>query len=104
MQPVHFDSSHLVYALENKNLHGAYNAVAPHPVTNRTFVIGLAKKIKGKFFVAVYVPSFALKIILGEMSIEVLKSATVSCEKIKQAGFSFLYPTIIAAIRQLSDD
>ncbi len=38
---------------------------------------------------------------LGESSIEVLKSATVSCEKIKQAGFAFLYPSIEAALTQL---
>jgi uncharacterized protein (TIGR01777 family) len=93
-----------VYAVENESLHGAYNAVAPFPVTNRTFVLELAKKTKGRFFIPVYVPTFVLKIVLGEMSIEVLKSATVSSEKIKQAGFDFLYPSVIEAIRQLSGD
>jgi len=48
------------------------------------------------------VPSFALKIALGEMSIEVLKSATVSCKKLQAERFTFLYPHIDAAIRQLT--
>ena len=38
---------------------------------------------------------------IGEMSIEVLKSATVSCDKIHYSGFTFLYPTIDAALKNL---
>ena len=38
---------------------------------------------------------------LGEMSIEVLKSATVNSNKIKKAGYVFLYPTIENALKQL---
>ena len=45
-----------------------------------------------------HVPEFILKLMLGEMSIEVLKSTTVSAEKIKKTGFQFLYPTIESAV------
>jgi len=38
---------------------------------------------------------------MGERSIEILKSATVSCEKIKAEGFIFLYPTIDVALKEL---
>lgn len=88
-------------ALQNPNLQGAYNAVAPAPVSNKTLTLELAKVVRNKFFIPVYVPSFVLKIMLGESSIEVLKSATVSCEKIKKAGFVFLYPTIEPALVEL---
>ena len=91
-----------IYAIENESMQGVYNAVTPFPVTNRSFVLQLAKAIKGKFYVPVYVPSFALKIVLGEMSVEVLKSVKVSCEKVKKAGFVFLYPTVQAAVRLLA--
>jgi NAD dependent epimerase/dehydratase family enzyme len=47
------------------------------------------------------VPSFVLKLVLGELSIEVLKSATVSCGKIHDAGFTFQYPSIDAALKAL---
>jgi uncharacterized protein (TIGR01777 family) len=87
-----------IFSIENERLKGVYNAVAPHPVTNKKLVYQLARHMKGTFFVTIYVPSVILKIILGEMSIEVLKSATVSCKKIKIEGFSFLNPSIIAAI------
>ncbi|MBS1599676.1 MAG: TIGR01777 family oxidoreductase [Bacteroidetes bacterium] len=100
---IHIDDLCRIYleAITNESLHGVYNAVAPRPVDNKTFVTSLAKKIKGKFFIPFYVPSFMLKIILGEMSIEVLKSVNVSAEKIKSTGFQFLYPTIDAAFEQL---
>ena len=90
-----------IYAVENEKLSGSYNAVASEPVTNKTLTIELAKKMNGKIFITLHIPSFILKIMLGERSIEVLKSATVSCAKIKQTGFTFLYPTIDMALQQL---
>lgn len=90
-----------LYAIENEKLSGAYNAVSPSPVSNKNLTFALAKKAKGKLFIPVHVPAFVLKIVLGEMSVEVLKSATVSAQKIKDAGFQFTYPTIEAALNEL---
>ena len=89
-----------VYALEKK-FSGVFNAVAPRVISNKNFTLQLAKKVRGKFFIPIYVPSFGLKIVLGEMSIEVLKSATVNSEKIKSTGFQFLHPSIEAAFNNL---
>jgi uncharacterized protein len=90
-----------VEAIDNQEWRGVYNAVAPQPVDNRTFTRELAARCKGRLFVPVYVPSFFLKVILGEMSVEVLKSATVSSEKISHAGFQFIYPSIGSAFSDL---
>jgi len=90
-----------MYAIENENLSGVYNAVAPVPVTNKALTLELAKKMRGKFFIPLHVPAFVLKIMLGDRSIEVLKSTTVSDAKIKQAGFTFLFPTVDVALGQL---
>ena len=91
-----------IHAIENENTNGTYNAVAPLPVTNKTLTLSLAKAMKGKFFIPVHIPRFILKLLLGQRSIEVLKSATVSCEKIKGAGFVFLYPSIETAMAELN--
>ncbi len=91
-----------VYAMENDQLNGAYNAVAPHPVTNKQLTITLAKQLRHQFYIPVYIPAFVLKIMLGEMSIEVLKSANVSAHKIQLAGIDFNYPTIEEALKDLA--
>ena len=90
-----------LYAIDNERMPGVYNTVSPQPVTNKNLMLALAKKMKGRFFIPVYVPSFVLKLILGELSIEVLKSATVSCEKIISHSFQFLFPTLDAALDDL---
>ncbi len=89
------------YAADNNQLKGAYNAVANQPVSNKTLTIELAKQLRGQWYIPVYVPAFVLKLVLGEMSIEVLKSATVSNKKILAAGFHCQYPTIQTALQQL---
>ncbi len=101
---IHIDDLCRMYveAIQNPYLHGAYNAVAPVPVSNKKMTLELAKTVRHQFFIPVFVPSFVLKIMLGESSIEVLKSCTVSCEKIKQAGFAFLFPSVEAAFMHLS--
>jgi uncharacterized protein (TIGR01777 family) len=80
-----------IMAIENEKLSGVYNAVAPQPVSNKQLILQLARA-RNEFYIPVYVPSFVLKIMLGEMSVEVLKSARISSKKIEQAGFVFDYP------------
>ena len=88
-----------LYALETPSLRGVYNAVAPNPVSNKKLIVEMAKT--KSFFVPVYVPEVALKTALGEMSVEVLKSATVSSQKTEAAGFVFQYPAIEQAVKNL---
>ncbi len=89
-----------IAAIENSTMNGVYNAVAPIPVSNKELTIQLAKSRK-QFFIPVHVPSFILKLMLGEMSIEVLKSATVLSNKIELTGFSFKFPTVTTALSNL---
>lgn len=99
---IHIDDLVRLYieAIENDKWSGVYNAVSPNPVSNQQLINEMAKQAKGIHLQA-KVPSIVLKVVLGEMSIEVLKSTTVSSEKIQQQGFHFLYPTIGDAIIKL---
>jgi uncharacterized protein len=101
---IHIDDlcNMFLFAIENENLTGVYNAVAPEPVTNKMLTITLAKKMRRLFFIPLHVPTFILKIMLGGRSIEILKSAAVSCKKIMAAGFSFQFTNIETALEDLT--
>lgn len=86
-----------ITAMEIETWQGTYNAVAPNPVSNKELTLQLAKSRK-KFFIPIHVPTFILKIMLGEMSVEILKSATVSSKKIQEAGFQYTFPVIKDAL------
>lgn len=100
---IHVDDvcNEFIYAMENHHIQGVFNAVSSHPVSNKILTQLLAKQLCGSFFIPIHVPAILLKIILGELSIEVLKSTTVSNQKIVDAGFEFTYPTIESAINAL---
>ncbi len=89
-----------IYAMEN-NISGIFNAVAPEPVSNKRLTLELARLVKGGSYIPVHIPSFILRMMLGEMSVEILKSATISADKIKREGFDFLYPDVEEALEDL---
>ncbi|MGH2552537.1 MAG: TIGR01777 family oxidoreductase [Chitinophagaceae bacterium] len=97
---IHIDDLTGMYikAIEDASLNGVYNATSPHPVSNKELIMALAKTRKF-FYIPFHIPSFLLKWIFGKMSIEVLKSTTVSSQKIIDTGFSFQFPEIKQASR-----
>jgi uncharacterized protein len=91
----------MIHSIESSNMDGVYNAVAPLPVSNAQLTHALAKAMYGKAYIGMPVPSFVLKIMMGERSIEVLKSTTVSAGKISAAGFPFRFASIDDAMKSL---
>jgi hypothetical protein len=88
------------WALETPSVSGLFNAVSPQPVTNLAMTQAIAAT-KGGGYLSVPTPSFALRLALGEMADVVLNSTRVSAEKIVQAGFSFQFPHIGMALKDL---
>jgi uncharacterized protein len=86
------------YAIENEQVNGVYNAAAPNPISNKTLMLEIAQLIAGRFYMTMHVPAFILKLLYGELGAAILKSTTVSSEKINRAGFQFLFPSIEAAL------
>lgn len=103
MSWIHIDDLCRLYleAIEQEAWSGVYNAVAPGPASNRVLTIELARRLKGRYFVPVFVPSLLLRLVVGGMSVEVLKSTTVSAAKTRAAGFQFIYPAMEPALDNL---
>ena len=87
----------ILYALDDENLTGAVNVVAPHPVTNGEFTETLARVLHRPAVMSV--PAFALRLAFGEMAdAALLKGQRVIPEKLEKSGFNFKYPTLEAAL------
>lgn len=87
--------------IEHPNYSGIYNLVAPEPVSNRIFSQSMATAMYGNAYITMPMPAFILKILLGERSVEVLKSCRVSSGKLLSSGFKFQYPGIDTAMKAL---
>lgn len=86
----------LLFLVNQNNLSGAFNASAPHPVTNAVFTKTLAKQLNRP---AIFpVPAFVLKAGFGEMSRLLLTGADMRPERLEAAGFTFQYPTLDKAL------
>jgi uncharacterized protein len=83
----------ILFAIE-KNISGVFNAATSEPATQKILAKQIAKALHKKYFIAPPIPAFVLKLMLGEMSIEILKSANVFNSKIKKEGYHFLYPSL----------
>ncbi|MDN3203932.1 TIGR01777 family oxidoreductase [Algoriphagus sediminis] len=88
------------FALEKTTLQGTFNAVGPNPATNQELTKSAANAV-GKTYVGIGVPSFVLKLILGEMAEMVLGGNRVSSKKIQKAGFEFEYPKLGEALTEV---
>ena len=88
-----------IYTIEN-NIEGVFNAVAPEHQTSKTFSKALAKHIN-RPFIGVNVPSFALKLMFGDMSQILLKGSRLSSKKIEKNGYPFRFKTLNKALSNL---
>lgn len=87
-------------AIEDEEIVGTFNAVAPNPVSNKEFTRKLAKAF-ARPSLLLPVPTFVLRIMLGETADVVLSGSIVSSAKIEQAGFVFQYPDLFPALKDI---
>jgi uncharacterized protein (TIGR01777 family) len=87
----------LRYALENRAIRGALNAVAPKPVQNMELTKVLARAMRRPALFPA--PAFALRLVLGEMADALLLSSQrVVPQRLQQLGFHFKYADLAAAL------
>lgn len=87
------------FLIENSQISGPVNLTAPNPATNREVTKAMSKVLRRPALLPV--PAFALQIVLGEFSQEVLGSIRVIPRVLNSAGFQFSDPDIVSAIKTL---
>ena len=99
---IHIDDVCRIYvkAVEDATMQGAYNAVAPNPVTNAELTRELARALKRPLFLPP-IPGFMVRLIAGEVADVVLKGGSISSWKIQQSGFEFRFKTVRSALEDL---
>jgi uncharacterized protein len=95
------DLCHIYWqAIKNTSWTGAYNAVAPESVSNRTFTKELAKLFHKPYW-PIAIPSFLLKLALGARSELLLKGSRVTSVRLSESGFHFKFEKLEPALKDL---
>lgn len=87
------------FALDNEAVAGALNAVAPNPVTMQTLAETLGKVMSRPALFPV--PKAALEVLFGEAANVIAEGQRVAPKRALELGFSFKYPALENALRDL---
>jgi uncharacterized protein (TIGR01777 family) len=90
----------LEFALENEQAAGAFNTVAPDPVTNLKFTHELAHAVHRP--APWIVPAFALRALFGQMAQDTLLASTRALPvRLESLGFAFRHPVLATALTSI---
>jgi uncharacterized protein (TIGR01777 family) len=84
------------FLLDGSDLAGPVNVTAPEPASNAEFTAALARAVRRP--AVLRVPAAVLRTGLGEASSELLGGARVLPARLQEAGFTFEYPALDAAL------
>jgi hypothetical protein len=86
------------FLLDRDDLRGAFNLTAPAPVTNAEFTAALSAAAGRRDLPWLRVPAPALRLAVGEASVELLTSARVRSRRLREAGYQFRHPALPGAL------
>lgn len=89
----------ILRCLHDDSLSGPVNAVMPEPVTSGDFTRAMAAAVHRPALFPV--PSFALKLLLGDLSHLLLDSQRVVPGRLLKAGFSYRLPAVRPALEEM---
>jgi uncharacterized protein (TIGR01777 family) len=89
-----------LHIIGHSEIQGAVNAVTPNPVTNMVMTKILGRALRRPTLFSM--PTFAMRLIFGEMADEMFLSSTRAIPNILvQTGYSFLYPELEEAFNHM---
>ena len=98
---VHRDDlvSLFIKGLTDETMSGIYNGTAPHPVRMAEMCDSLGKVMNRPSWLPV--PDFVIETLLGDGAVVVLEGQKVLPERTQATGFSYTYPKIEPALREI---
>jgi len=94
---LHDEVAAIRHLIDTEGLSGPFNLTAPNPLTNREIAAAMGRVMHRPSLFTV--PAPALKLVLGEMSGDVLGSQRVLPKRLLESGFTFAFPEIEGAVR-----
>ncbi len=90
----------ILHIIKNETIDDVINLTSPEPILAKELIKNIQKQ-SGRFSIAFGIPSFLIKILLGQLSSIVLYSQRILPKKLIQSGFKFNYTNITSAIQNL---
>jgi uncharacterized protein (TIGR01777 family) len=87
------------FILENEQIQGPVNFCAPNPIRYRDLVKSLGETLKRPTIMPA--PAFLIRLVMGEFGNVFLSSQRIVPDKLLNHGFSFKYPDIKDAVREV---
>ena len=87
------------FLLENENAQGPFNLIAPTPTSNADFMRIISKTLNRPYWF--HLPSFMLRIPLGEMSLLLTEGSYSRPKRLLELGYKFQFPNLEDAARDL---
>ncbi len=91
--------SAFMFVFNEEKISGPVNFCAPNPVRNRELARELGRALSRPSFMPT--PGFALRVVLGEFGSVLLEGQRAVPARLQQHGFSFSYPTLPEALREV---
>ncbi len=89
----------LIHLLGSPDSAGPFNLTSPHPVQNRDFAKTLGRVLRRPSWMPA--PALMIRLALGEFGSVILKGQRVIPRRLVESGFSFRYPELEQALRNL---
>lgn len=89
----------ILHVINTHSIKGPVNLCSPNPVTNIILTKTLATIMRRPSLFPI--PSYAIKLVLGEFADNILKGQRITPEKLLKSGFQFRYPEIDTALREI---
>ncbi len=87
------------FILDHPKMKGAFNLCSPNPVTNAELTRALARVMRRPALFPA--PAFAMKLVLGEFADNILNGQRVAPRGLLESGFTFDFPEIEGALRDI---